>query len=121
MEEWEFEFEWLRTRHAIKKTMEMDALPDIQGILLVIGIHTLGKVQEDWTKEEKQDLMHIATCTLLEQEGYFEFEAFDAEGWPHFKAIEKPNSDGVAQQERLLQRLAISYLKEHLPQEAFAQ
>ena len=111
MEEWEFEFEWLRTRHAIKKTMEMDALPDIQGILLVIGIHTLGKVQEDWTKEEKQDLMHIAVCKVLSYGGFYSLDFVDQEGWPHWKLEKELPHFDLLEQEKLLKLQVIEYFE----------
>ena len=43
-------------------------------------------------KDEKVNLMHIAICKLLEPYGYYEFEYFDNDGWPHYKTLtELPN------------------------------
>ena len=33
--------------------------------------------------------MHIAICRLLEPYGYYEFDYFDTEGWPHYKIKEE--------------------------------
>ncbi|MBK9043076.1 MAG: hypothetical protein IPN97_07710 [Saprospiraceae bacterium] len=75
MEAWELEFEYLRIRHFIKDKFGKTELPDLNTILLLIGIQELGKVSTTkFTKEEKTDLLHIATCRLLSQDGYYEFE-----------------------------------------------
>ncbi len=75
MEVWEKEFEWLKVRHIVRDAMKKDTLPDLQTILFLIGVQELGRIpKEKFTKEEKRDLMHVAVCTLLEKDGYFEFE-----------------------------------------------
>ncbi len=111
MEVWEFEFEWLQTRHYVKETMNRDILPDLNAILFLIGIQELGFVKEKFSKEEKQDLMHIAICHLLSDDGYFEFEGRDADGWPHWKALRPIEVSGVKEQERMLQEKIIKYFK----------
>ncbi len=65
MEVWELDFEWLRVQHLVKDAINHDKLPDLQSILFLIGIQELGFVQHEFTKEEKQDLMHVAVCALL--------------------------------------------------------
>jgi hypothetical protein len=109
MEEWQQEFEWLRVRHWIKDRFERKELPDLNAVLYLIGIQELGRRQDKFSKEEKQDLMHIAICHLLSEDGYFEFEGMDADGWPHFKAILPIDIEGLLAQELLLQRKVIEY------------
>src|SRR6201987_6410634 len=55
--------------------------PDLETILFLIGIQEFGQVREKFTKEQKQDLMHVAVCSLLSQSGYYELEKMDEEGW----------------------------------------
>ncbi len=57
---------------------------DLDGIIYLIGIQELGQYHRTYKKEEKVNLMHIAICKLLEPYGYYEFEFFDEEGWPHY-------------------------------------
>jgi hypothetical protein len=38
---------------------------DLNGVLFLIGIQELGKGVMQYSKEQKQDLMHIAICKLL--------------------------------------------------------
>ncbi|NBB89334.1 MAG: hypothetical protein GVX96_06080 [Bacteroidetes bacterium] len=115
-EQWEIDFQWLRVRHLIKDLMGKKQLPDVNAILFLIGIQELGQVKEEFTKEEKQDLMHIAVCRLLEEDGYYEFIGFDEEGWPHFEECRPFTERGVKQQEAFLKEKIISYFH-HLEQE----
>ncbi len=112
MEEWEFDFEWLKVRHFVKDSMDRDTLPDLNGILFLVGIQELGRWQGQFTKEEKQDLMHIAVCRLLSYDGYYEFAGRDADGWPHWKPSKLLSVKGVQEQEKLLKIKAIQYFKE---------
>jgi hypothetical protein len=112
VEEWKFEFEWLQIRHAIKDKLNKSNLPDLNAILFLIGIQELGEVREGFTKEEKQDLIHIAVCRLLSSDGYFEFVGLDAEGWPHWKPAKALKKIDVKSQEKLLKEKIISYFNE---------
>lgn len=109
MEDWQLDFEWLRVQHYIKDALGRKDLPDLQAILFLIGIQELGSPPRSYSKEEKQDLMHIAVCTLLSDEGYFVFEGRDADGWPHFKRSKSFPFTGVKEQERLIKEKIIHY------------
>ncbi len=112
MEEWELEFEWLRVRHLLKDIFKKEALPDLNAILFLIGIQELGRVQSAFTKEEKQDLMHIAVCRLLSYDGYYEFEGRDQDGWPHYKVVKPFAVKGAEEQEAVLKSKVIQYFRE---------
>jgi hypothetical protein len=58
--------------------------PDMETILFLIGIQEFGELRNKFSKEQKQDLMHIAVCSLFRQSGYYELERVDEDGWPHF-------------------------------------
>ena len=109
MEQWEKEFEWLRVRHEIKDALGRENLPDLNAVLFLIGIQEIGLPKKTFTKEEKQDLMHVAVCTLLAEEGYYELEGYDDDGWPHFVKSRKMEFGGVKEQEALLIELIIQY------------
>ncbi|MBP7239377.1 MAG: hypothetical protein KBA14_04080 [Saprospiraceae bacterium] len=109
MEDWQLDFEWLRVRHWVKDRFKRSELPDLNAVLFLIGIRELGRRQEKFTKEEKQDLMHLAICHLLTEEGYYEFEGMDADGWPHWKPLIPIDVKGLAAQEAMLQRKVIEY------------
>lgn len=48
---------WLKLRIKLKERFGIK--PDMDGILFLIGIQELGSGKQDFSKEEKQDLMHI--------------------------------------------------------------
>lgn len=85
-------------------------VPDLEGILYLIGINEVGvNPSGKFTKEQKQDLMHVAVCTLLSKEGYYEFTGRDGDGWPHFRMIKQPLEQGLLPQEILLKKCVIEY------------
>ena len=69
MEEWILDFEWLKIRHFIKDRFDRSELPDLNSVLYLIGIQEVNLLKKNLTKEEKQDLMHVATCHLLSLDG----------------------------------------------------
>lgn len=87
--------------------------PDMEGILYLIGINELGDLpKKNFTKEQKQDLIHLATCVLLSQSGYYEYDGHDKDGWPHYKLVEHPPASILKEQELLLKQHIIAYFNE---------
>ena len=109
MEIWQLDFEWLRVQHTVKEALKGDKLPDLQAILLLIGIQELGLIRTRYTKEEKQDLMHIAVCHLLSSDGYFELSGRDEDGWPHYRLMKSLPKEDMAAQEMLLKSKIVTY------------
>jgi len=101
---------WLSTRFEIKAMLGLDKMPDLQGILFAIGLQELGQLRDEFTKEDRQDLMHIAVCRLLSYDGYYELEGYDEDGWPHWKQLAVPPT-GRSQQEVLLRRKIAEYIE----------
>ncbi len=85
---------------------------DLNHVLYLIGIQELGKGIRDFSKEEKQDLMHIATCRLLASEGFYTIEGLDEEGWPHWKKTKQIPKLNLSDQEVLLKKCIIAYFEE---------
>ena len=112
MDTWQLDFEWLRVRHIVKRSFGKAQLPDLNAILFLIGIQELGRWQDNFTKEEKQDLMHIAVCRLLSYDGYYRFAGRDADGWPHYERIKPVPVQGVEEQGTLLKTHIIRYFRE---------
>lgn len=112
METWELEFEWLRVRHLVKDAMRRDTLPDLNTVLFLIGIQELGRWKKNFTKEEKQDLMHIAVCRLMGYDGYYEFVGRDDDGWPHWRQVLELPVKPVDEQEKMLIAYAVRYFRE---------
>jgi len=75
---------------------------DLNEVLFLIGIQELGRGPLRFSKEEKQDLMHIAICKVLSLSGYYVLEGQDKDGWPHWKLVKKLPHFDLLEQEKLL-------------------
>ena len=113
-EDWQLDFEWLQVRHFIKDKFDKSELPDLNSVLYLIGIQEVNLLKKKFTKEEKQDLMHVATCHLLSLEGYFEYVGQDDDGWPHYKQVRVLPVDGVNAQEDFLKHCVITYFEPYI-------
>lgn len=105
-ERWETVQKKLSNQFADGELMELDA------IIYLIGVQELGQLHRRFKKDHKIDLMHIAICTLLEPYGYYEFDFYDEEGWPHFKVkAELPNLKS-GEQSVLMKEAIVNYFLE---------
>ena len=82
---------------------------DIDRILYLIGIQELGKAHEVFSKEDKINLIHIATCCVLAPFGYYFLEYKDKEGWPFYRRTKDHLSLSEQQQKSLLKEAILSY------------
>jgi hypothetical protein len=87
--------------------------PDMEAVLFLIGINETGFIKEKITKEQKQDLMHVAVCSLLSQSGYYILEGKDEEGWPHFKQLKELPVLNVIEQENFLKDHVLLYFEKN--------
>jgi hypothetical protein len=87
---------------------------DLNAVLFLIGVQELGKGKHHFSKEEKQDLMHIATCKVLSYSGYYELEGLDEEGWPHWKSKAPIPGLNLADQEKLIKMHVLEYFKKEV-------
>jgi hypothetical protein len=85
---------------------------DLNGILFLIGVQEAGKGPKRFKKDEKVDLMHIAICRLLEPYGYYRFEGYDEDGWPHYTLLEELPSLKPGEQSILMKQAILSYFEE---------
>lgn len=109
----ELERNWQKLRVKLKEVIGRKP-KDLNAVLFLIGVQELGKGTAEFTKEQKQDLMHIAICKILSYSGYYELEGLDEEGWPHWKNIkELPNFD-LLEQEQLLKMHIIEYFDKEI-------
>ena len=84
---------------------------DLNAVLFLIGIQELGSGFKNFSKEEKQDLMHIAVCKVLSYSGFYELEGVDEEGWPHWKKAKPLPHFDLLEQENLLKEHIIEYFE----------
>lgn len=104
-----FDTRWKAVEALLQERFEK--VPDMEGILFLIGVNEFGRMpaRSKFTKEQKQDLMHIAVCELLSQEGYYELQGYDDEGWPHYTALKPVELAGLQNQEQVLKECVVRY------------
>ncbi|UMY66494.1 MULTISPECIES: hypothetical protein [unclassified Flavobacterium] len=85
---------------------------DLDGIIYLIGLQELGQLHREFKKDEKVNLMHIAICRLLEPYGYYEFDFFDRDGWPHYKIKEELPPLRAGEQAVLMKEAIVQYFLE---------
>ena len=84
---------------------------DLNGVLFLIGVQELGQGAKRFTKEQKQDLMHIGICKVLSLSSYYLFEKRDKDGWPHYILNRALPQGGIDKQEALLKMHVIEYFR----------
>jgi hypothetical protein len=87
--------------------------PDIKVILFLIGVQELGKGPRKFSKRQKEELMHIATCRLFSSLGFYELEALDQDGWPHWKLVKPIPAYTLLEQEMIMKSLIIDYFEDY--------
>jgi hypothetical protein len=95
-----------------KLAERFDKKPDMEAILFLIGMQETGFIKQKITKEQKQDLMHVAICTVLAPSGYYALEGKDEDGWPHFKQLKEHHSMSLIEQENFLKDHILFYFEQ---------
>jgi hypothetical protein len=98
---------WWRLEEKLMERFEKK--PDMEAILFLIGIQELGDVRDKFSKEQKQDLMHVAVCSLLTPSGYYELEGVDEDGWPHYRQLKALPVMNVVEQENFMKDHVLLY------------
>lgn len=105
-ERWEQLVKILSDRFADGDPLDLDA------IIYLIGVQELGKFNRKFKKDEKLNLMHIAICRLLEPYGYYEFDFYDEDGWPHYTIKEQLPALKAGEQSVLMKGAIVDYFIE---------
>tara|TARA_B100000795_G_C22800517_1_gene441647 strand:- start:3257 stop:3625 length:369 start_codon:yes stop_codon:yes gene_type:complete len=84
---------------------------NLDGIIYLIGVQELGQGKRQFKKDEKVNLMHVAICKLLEPYGYYEFDFFDKDGWPHYKILTDLPSLKPGEQTVLMKEAIVNYFE----------
>jgi hypothetical protein len=109
----DLEIKWQKLLRLLESSIEKKP-KDLNAVLFLIGVQELGKGIREFSKEEKQDLMHIATCKILSYSDFYELEGLDDDGWPHcVKKNDIPKFD-LLEQEKLLKMHVLEYFSKEL-------
>jgi hypothetical protein len=104
-EKWDIVVQRLSSQFADNDPLNLDA------VIYLIGIQELGQGHRKFKKDEKVNLMHIAICKLLEPYGYYEFDFFDDDGWPHYKTKTQLPNLKPGEQSVLMKEAIIGYFE----------
>ena len=102
-ERWEFLVKKLSAQFSDGDPLELD------GIVYLVGVQELGNFHRKFKKDEKVNLMHIAICRLLEPYGYYDFDFFDEDGWPHYTIKEQLPPLKAGEQSVLMKEALVNY------------
>jgi|SRR6218665_1206538 len=104
----------LRYQHLVRElTKTFGEGIDLQVLLFLIGVEELGKGFQNFKKNEKTDLMHVAICTLLEPYGYYEFIGKDKDEWPHFELKKELPALNDEEQQAFMKEAIVEYFEHH--------
>lgn len=101
--------DWILIQNKVSAIFADGELMDVDSIIYLIGVQELGKGYQKFKKKEKLELMHIAICRLLEPFGYYEFDFYDEDGWPHYNLLENLPFLKGGEQTVLLKQAIIQY------------
>ncbi|WP_443944969.1 hypothetical protein ACJVDH_18950 [Pedobacter sp. AW1-32] len=107
----EINAKWKALQIKISEEFDSDT-PDLKVILFLIGVQELGKGGIKFSKRQKEELMHIATCRLLSEMGFYELEGLDQDGWPHWKLVKPLPPYTMLEQEMLMKSLIVGYFED---------
>ncbi len=102
---------WKELQTRISQDFDSDT-PDVKVMLFLIGVQELGKGPMKFSKRQKEELMHIATCRLMSMMGFYELEGLDQDGWPHWKLVKTIPSYTLLEQEMMMKSLIVTYFEE---------
>ena len=109
----DLERKWNRLLEMLKETIGKKPA-GMNGVLFLIGVQELGQGRKTFSKEQKQDLMHIAICKVLSLSGFYELEGLDEQGWPHWKAVKKLPHFDLLEQEKVLKIHVMEYFEKEM-------
>jgi hypothetical protein len=105
-----FEDKWKELENRIAQDFGGDL--DVQAILFLIGVQELGKGKQDFTKDQKLDVMHVAICRVLSPFGFYKLSHADQDGWPHFETLKPLPTLKAGEQLKLMKQGILDYFGE---------
>ncbi len=105
---YDLEKKWKQLVNKLEKQFNDEM--SLKGILYLIGIQELNFGVKRFSREEKINVLHVATCKLLSEYGYYKFDSIDKDGWPHYKEVKALHNLSDSDQQKLIKKSIIKYL-----------
>lgn len=83
----------------------------LKGVLYLIGVQELSFGLKKFNRDEKINVLHVATCKLLSGYGYYKFNFIDKDGWPHYEELKPLHNLSDEDQQNLIKKAIITYLQ----------
>ena len=87
--------------------------PDLDAVLLFIGIRESGMPPKPFTETEKFNLTEMAVHTILVPARYYELFWVDDIGWPHYRQLEAVPAMSTAEREIFLKPFVLQYAEKN--------
>jgi hypothetical protein len=110
MEAYDIKMRWIDLQKVLMT--QLNKRTDLQSVLYLIGVDELGVGIKEFTKEEKQDLIHLAICKVLSYSGYYTYAGTDADGWHHYESGSAVPQLAILEQEQLLKAHVIHHFEQ---------
>lgn len=94
----------------LKLEQQFDDEVSLKGILYLIGVQELNLGSVEFSREEKINVLHVATCKILSKYGYYKFDRIDEDGWPHYTELKALRNLSEKDQQDLMKQAIITYL-----------
>ncbi len=99
---------WREVERFFEQNFDTEPQVAIETVLFLIGVQELGSGKQEYSKEDKLNLIHIAVCRLLQPYGFYDFSHYDEAGYPHFTPKEtlpdlKPNEQTLLMKKAVVQ------------------
>jgi hypothetical protein len=99
---------WRKVEQFFEENFQAEKNIPLEAILFLIGVQELGGGKQDYSKDDKVNLIHIAVCRLLEPFGYYKFSHYGEDGFPHFETLQplpelKPNEQQILMKKAIIQ------------------
>ncbi len=98
----------------LKISKKFNVLADFNFLLFLIGIQERGQGYQNYSKDEKMDMINLARCKLFEQKGFYKQKGFDEEGWPEFEVVKKVEDLLPSEREGILKKAMMEYFDKNL-------
>jgi hypothetical protein len=87
--------------------------PDLEAVLLYIGIKEAGWPIKEYTEVEKIKLREMAVFTILVPGRYYQLFWVDDVGWPHFMQLEREPQMSTPEREAFLKPYVLLYAQKN--------
>jgi hypothetical protein len=107
----DLQLRWLKLEAVLHEKLGIK--PDMDDVLLFIGIRESGLPPKAFTEREILNLKQIAISTILVPARYYELIWVDDFGWPNFKELQRMPQLSIAERDTFLQPHVLTYAVKH--------